>query len=143
MLYKLTVPQPIYDRWKAYELENPSWHAKFNELVLRLLAQHFDEADTMRKSQGVDDLNQTVRYRVYAIIPHHDESDQRWYIGCTQHLRVRLAKHWASGKWQYPFEYVVLDRSEANRWAFDRSAIERSWIRRFDPEQLRNKVGQH
>ena len=50
MLFKLIVPKPIYDRWKAYELENPIWHAKFNELVLRLLAQHFDEADAMRKS---------------------------------------------------------------------------------------------
>ena len=50
MLFKLIVPKPVYVRWKDYERENPSWHAKFNELVLRLIVQHFDEVDTMRES---------------------------------------------------------------------------------------------
>jgi hypothetical protein len=88
-------------------------------------------------------LNNDVRYRIYAIIPHQMEADQRWYIGCTQSLRVRLNNHWASGSWEYPFDYVVLDRSEATRWLFDRAAIERSWIRRFDPQQLRNVISLH
>ena len=136
----ITFPDDIVARWIAYKGENTAWN--FDELIAQLLRQHFDEADTMQKPI-FDDLNTTVRYRVYAIIPHADEPDQRWYIGCTQALRVRLNNHWASRKWQYPFEYVVLDSSERTRWAFDRSAIERSWIRKFDPQQLRNIVGKH
>lgn len=86
-------------------------------------------------------LNNFVRYRVYAIIPHEADSDQRWYIGCTHNLRVRLANHRNSGTWLLPFSWVVLDQSEMAQWKFDRSAIERLWIRRFDPAMLRNIMG--
>lgn len=48
--YKLKVHTDLYSRWKVYEQDNPSWHNKFNELVVRLLSQHFDEADTMKDS---------------------------------------------------------------------------------------------
>lgn len=35
-------------RWKAYQDENPAW--TLNELIRQLLAQHFDEADTVKAS---------------------------------------------------------------------------------------------
>lgn len=86
------------------------------------------------------DLNQNVRYRVYAIIPNEKDPDQRWYIGCTATLRIRLQRHTATGQWTYPFSWVILDKSEKSKqpWRFDRTAMENHWIRLFDPSMIRN-----
>ena len=50
MRHTLHIHGQLYARWQRYEKQNPAWSGKFDELAQRLLTQHFDEADTMKKS---------------------------------------------------------------------------------------------
>ena len=46
--WTLVLEEKVYDRWKHYKKSNPVW--TLDELVTRLLENHFDEADAMQKS---------------------------------------------------------------------------------------------
>ena len=48
MWTKLTISKELQDRWIRYHAQNPVW--TFNELVARLLENHFNEADAMLKA---------------------------------------------------------------------------------------------
>ena len=48
MMMEYELDDPLLTQWKTYQEENPVW--SLHELISRLLAQHFEEANTMRES---------------------------------------------------------------------------------------------
>ncbi|MGL5937067.1 MAG: hypothetical protein ACRCZI_15760 [Cetobacterium sp.] len=55
MLYELELTADLWLRWTRYQQDNKAWSGKFNELVVRLLEQHFSEADTIQQSVEAQD----------------------------------------------------------------------------------------
>lgn len=48
MLYTISIENGVFEQWEAYHAENQAW--SLDELVTRLLAQHFQEANTVKAS---------------------------------------------------------------------------------------------
>ena len=48
MTVTISIENRIFEQWEAYHAENQAW--SLDELVTRLLAQHFQEAHTVKAS---------------------------------------------------------------------------------------------